>query len=257
MYQKLMKHRDILQKQIQELKLRLGQYPEGYLLCSKNGKHSQNFHVQNHVKTYIPAKNRGFAEKLAEKKYISAHLDDLIHERNAVDAFLSHYDHYTSRTDRLLSNPAYQKLIFASLKPVSLELAQWSSGDYEKNPSHPENLRHPCTSGHIVRSKSEVLIDQCLFIHQIPFRYECALKLGEVTIYPDFTIRHPKSGKFYYWEHFGMMDSPSYSQNAFQRLQIYSANGYIPTINLITSYETQQYPLTTDTIEAIVQYYFL
>lgn len=83
-----------------------------------------------------------------------------------------------------------------------------------ENPVHPEHLKHPCLSGHLVRSKSELLIDQALFTHQIPFRYECALKLNDLTLYPDFTIRHPETGQFFYWEHFGMMDSPTYSQNA-------------------------------------------
>ena len=128
---------------------------------------------------------------------------------------------------------------------------------YEKNQSHPNALRHNCISGNVVRSKSEVLIDHALFTHQIPFRYECALKLGEITIYPDFTIRHPKTGKFYYWEHFGIMDSVSYSQNAYQKLQLYTSNGYIPTINLITTFETNEYPLSMETIENVISHYFL
>jgi len=60
------------------------------------------------------------------------------------------------------------------------------------------------------RYKSEVFIDMALFTNNIPFRYECALELGHSTLYPDFTIRHPKTGEICYWEHFGLMDDPSY-----------------------------------------------
>ena len=205
----------------------------------------------------IPRKNLDFARKLAHKKLLTAQLEDLLHEENAVNDFLKHYQNHISKTEKLLSKPAYQELIFSSFHPASYKLAEWASSSYEHNSSHPEQLRHPCFSGHMVRSKSEVLIDQSLFTHQIPFRYEYALKLGDLTFFPDFTIRHPQSGEYFYWEHFGLMDHPAYSQNAFQKLQIYSAHGYIPTINLITTFETKEHPLNIETIENIIRQFFL
>ena len=62
-------------------------------------------------------------------------------------------------------------------------------------------------------------------------------------IYPDFTIRDPSSGKTYYWEHFGMMDQPSYAARTFSKLQLYTSFQIIPSIQLITTYETQEHPL--------------
>ena len=90
--------------------------------------------------------------------------------------------------------------------PIEKELAEWQSASYEKNPNHPENLKIQSISGNWVRSKSEALIDMILYVNKIPFRYECGLQLGSRLMYPDFTIRHPKTGEFYYWEHFGLMD---------------------------------------------------
>ena len=122
---------------------------------------------------------------------------------------------------------------------------------------HPEQLSHLSISGHILRSKSEVIIDTALFSNRIPFRYECALSLGFKTFFPDFTIRHPKTKDFFYWEHFGMMDSPAYSQNAFNKLQLYNAHGIIPTINLITTYETKDQPLNSQYVQHLIEHYFL
>lgn len=96
-----------------------------------------------------------------------------------------------------------------------------------------------------------------LYTNQIPFRYECALSLTSTTIYPDFTIRHPRTGETFYWEHFGMMGDPDYSQKAFHRMQLYNSNGIIPSIHLITTFETLEYPLNYETIEKIVKEYFL
>ena len=42
---------------------------------------------------------------------------------------------------------------------------------------------HKGSSGNYVRSKSESMIDMVLYIHKIPFRYECALILGETTLF--------------------------------------------------------------------------
>ena len=55
--------------------------------------------------------------------------------------------------------------------------------------------------GHSVRSKSELLIADALFYHGIRYEYEKELILSGRTIYPDFTIRHPQTGKIFYWEH--------------------------------------------------------
>lgn len=125
------------------------------------------------------------------------------------------------------------------------------------NPKHPEQLSIKTSSGHFVRSKSEALIDMALFSHRIPFRYECALTLGNNTFYPDFTIRHPKTGDTYYWEHFGLMDNSSYCRNVSLKLQQYSLNGIIPSIHLITTYETGEQPLNSELIEKIIDHYFL
>ena len=58
------------------------------------------------------------------------------------------------------------------------------------------------------------MIAMLLHLNAIPYRYECALSLGGVTLFPDFTIRHPGTGALYYWEHFGLMDDPAYAKNA-------------------------------------------
>lgn len=249
--------KQFLENQIRQLEQKLTSYPEGHLLCVNNGKYVKNIHSKDGTHTYIPKSNLSFAKALAEKKYLSASLEDLQKELTAINFYLKQYENYTSKTQQLLDNPAYRKMISASLLPLSDKLSEWANAPYEKNPSHPENLKHSCFSGHNVRSKSEVLIDQALFAHQIPFRYECALKLNDLNLYPDFTIRHPESGQYLYWEHFGMMDSPSYCQNAIQKLQLYFSHGFIPTVNLITTYETRDHPLTTEVVEKLIQDYLL
>lgn len=128
---------------------------------------------------------------------------------------------------------------------------------YEHNMLHPENLIYRTVSDITVRSKSEMMIAMCLHIHNIPFRYECALQLGDTTVYPDFTLRHPQTGKVFYWEHFGLMDNPAYIENTCSKIRLYASHGIVPGIHLITTYETKEFPLSTEAIEKLIEYYFL
>ena len=99
------------------------------------------------------------------------------------------------------------------------------------------------------------MIVKMLKQHQIPYRYECQLILDDIELYPDFIIRHPRTGEVFYWEHFGMVDKPEYVKIMISKLQIYIANNIFPGINLITTYETHDHPLTFEMIEMLISYY--
>ena len=166
--------------------------------------------------------------------------------------------HKSSKAEDLLVNkPGYQELLSSYFKPQSQEINDWLNAPFEQNPKYPGNKIHKTSSGNLVRSKSEALIDMILYTNKIPFRYECALRLGDYTIYPDYTIMHPKTGRIVYWEHFGRMDDPKYNKNVGERLQTYIDYGIIPSIDLITTFETLDRPLSTEEIEKIVNEYFL
>ena len=160
-------------------------------------------------------------------------------------------------SEHLLRNiQGFNELLSPYFQPVSQQLSEWQHAPYEQNPKYPEQLIHKTPSGHLVRSKSEAMIALYLHTQKIPFRYECALQLGESTLYPDFTIIHPDTGEMFYWEHFGMMDEPFYYQKAFPKLQLYASYGIIPSINLITTSETKKNPLGYEVIEKAIEHYF-
>ena len=121
----------------------------------------------------------------------------------------------------------------------------------------PKDLIHETLPNVFVRSKSEAIIYMSLLKHSIPFHYEEILSFGNSEFYPDFTIRHPKTGKYFYWEHFGKIDSKRYQRRTFSKLEDYASCGIYPTINLITTYETADHPLTFDKVERVIEEYFL
>ena len=258
LYQKALTKREQLEKQINSITQKLKSLPDGTIYCTENGPYTKWYQSLGSTQTYIPKKNRHLAEQLAYRKYLSLLQKDLIREKNALDFYLRHHLPRPWKSELLLSNnPEYQKLLSPHFKPASQQLYEWSISSYEQNPNYPEQLIHKTASGKYVRSKSESFIDMILYQNKIPFRYECALHLDSTTIYPDFTIRHPKTGETYYWEHFGRMDDSNYAFNTFNKLELYTSHGIIPTIHLITTYETKDHPLSIEQIEKRVHEYFL
>ena len=156
----------------------------------------------------------------------------------------------------LLEHPGYGQLLEKHFVPINEELLRWQNAPYEKSNKYEEDLIIKGTQGKMLRSKSEAIIDMMLYKNKIPFRYEEKLVLDDITLYPDFVIRHPATGEFYYWEHFGMMDEEDYMDHACDKIRLYCKNGIIPSLNLITTYETKRHPLSVEKVESIIQEYF-
>ena len=258
LYQRIQKEHLRLQEQICELQKKIKTMPEGKLICAKGKNGFRWYRSDGHKKRYISRKHRTLAEQLAYKKYLLLLEKELKQERRALEFYLDHHSDLPGKAKQMLvDHPGFQELLASYMLPESEELRTWVQAPYERNMKYSEHLLHKTASGCLVRSKSEAMIALFLHTHQIPFRYECALHLGETTVYPDFTIRHPYTGKIYYWEHFGRMDDPSYAKKTSTKLQMYISNGIIPSIQLITTYETLDTPLDMEVVENILQQYFL
>ena len=249
-YKKLDKESCAMEKQLQTL-------PSGKLICAQNGKYLKYYHSDGHTKTYIAKDKHHLAQQLAFKQYLLATLYDIKAEKRAIQFYLKHHKPLSTADTLLNTESAYFSLLEPYFTPLSQELADWTQAPYPQNEYHPEQRIHKSAFGQLVRSKSEAMIAMALCTYKIPFRYECALILGDHTVFPDFTIRHPQTGEVYYWEHFGLMDNPTYAKNACNKLSLYTAQNIIPTIQLITTFETKEHPLTTEIIKKQIEQYFL
>jgi len=232
--------------------------PEGKLLLCSNGKNKISWFKSNgSTKEYIKKKDIKFAQKLAYKSFLVTQLEKITHEMRAIKFYLDHHQEDSEPDQSIEKSSEFQKLLSVNFTPLNQELNQWMYAPYEKNKAYLEHLKHETCTGEYVRSKAEEAIYNCLCRHQIPFRYECELRLGDIVYHPDFTIRHPRTGEIYYWEHCGRMDKHNYVHKIFTRFETYADYGIIPSINLITTYETKDYPLSMKAIEKIVEEYFL
>lgn len=257
-YEKMQSEVYRLQVQIDDINAQLKRYPKGKLIYSRTGKYVKWYVSDGHKKTYIPKKRIDYIQKMAMKKYLTLLKDDLMKDKQLIESYLIAQNSAPRNAEQFLAEQSvFREILSPLFKPKSKELQDWMNEPYECNTKNQEHLVHKTSLGFCVRSKSEALIATFLHINQIPFRYECKVTLGKTWIYPDFLIRHPKTGEVYYWEHFGLMNDMKYCRQSASKLQLYSENGIIPTIHLITTYETKEKPLTTEMIQKIIDFYFL
>ena len=112
--------------------------------------------------------------------------------------------------------------------------------------------------GEAVRSKSEKIIADKLYMKGIPYVYEQPLYLkGYGYVVPDFKILNVRTRKEYYLEHFGMMDDSEYSRKALRKIETFQKNNIFPGDNLLMTFETSDGPLNTRILEELVKKYLV
>lgn len=90
-------------------------------------------------------------------------------------------------------------------------------------------LIHRSSRGILMRSKSEVIIDDLLSEAGIKAVYEQPYESKDGSIrYPDFTWQDAESRKYFYWEHCGMMNIPSYAHRWNEKLKWYKNQDILP-----------------------------
>lgn len=192
LYEYSCKKYPILKKEVRQLEEELKHLPEGDMYVCHNGKYKKYYMTDGKCSTYIPRKDYEMAKALAVGKYKRISLEEKAAELKLMEQITERLGKkQVKRKQMLAENSAYGELLSEAIKEHMK--SEWSNQVYEKNPNFKEHLVHRTLEGEFVRSKSEVIIANSLFLNHIPYRYECALQLGDVTLYPDFTIMHPQT----------------------------------------------------------------
>ena len=257
-----------LQAILEEKEKQLKKQPRGHLRIAQRHGRNQFYHYTNSDSPkgcYIRQKNISFARSLAQKDYDSELIKIIQKEIAALQTFLNSTEQGYA-IQKLYENlcPARQALI----TPVTLTdkqyVSQWQNITWVGNPFKEDTQIYTTVRGESVRSKSEVLIADALTRHNIPYRYEYPVELrrtsnasSTVTFYPDFLCLNVRTRTEFYWEHFGRMDDPEYSNNAAGKLRLYTENGILAGRNFILTMETAASPLSTRQVENLIKEYLI
>jgi len=244
---KVRRELDSLKKKVPEgAKLRAVKHKNQYQYFMKLKGYGQNG-------KYISADDKKTAEILAQIEYDEKLIDILnkyihsykkLEEAGLYNPFELALNHMTCGK-RDLVNEHY----------VSDEkyVINWRNQEYDRMGFKEGFPEYYTRQGLRVRSKSEVIIADILDEYAVPFLYEKPLKLGTLTVHPDFTLLNMDNKKELYWEHFGMMDDIEYRNNAFIKIQRYEQNGFYQHSSLIWTFETISLPLSTRVIRKMIE----
>ena len=141
----------------------------------------------------------------------------------------------------------YRPFILSHLWREYTTVIDWYLGDFQQYTEHLEYRQFRIKLGYNVRSKSEVIAANRLHEEGILFHYEEILVAGDDE-FPDFFMMITVTEK-YAWEHFGAMDNEKYHSRQRVKIMDYLDHQWFPGINMITTYETKQHPLTEEQVD--------
>lgn len=143
----------------------------------------------------------------------------------------------------LLIEGADASLLYEYTRPESSETAGRNTnlfqGAIRENTDevpYAEHLIHRTLKGHMVRSKSELVIANMLCGMDIDYQYEQRLEGHQVrgTVRPDFLFADP-AGEPIVWEHLGMLARADYRESWGRKRSWYVQNGFVEGASLFTT----------------------
>lgn len=207
-------------------------------------------------KYYLRKEDMNKISRLAQKDFDSKVLAAAEKQEKCIAAFLKEYDEYALKGIYEKLSQERKKLIAADVVDDEEYARQWMSVEYEQGRFELGAGEYYTRRGERVRSKTEKIIADTLFMHGIPYRYEYPLHLKDgQTWRPDFIILNKRTREEYILEHFGMMDDPVYCANALGKLHIYMENGFFSGENLLITAESSGRPFNTKTLDILIDHY--
>ena len=260
--EKAKREKEFLESMIVQIEEDLKDAPDGTLIINKNRgriEYLQRLPDAGEIKErkiYISRENMGIAKMLAQKEYNIRLLKLLKLRTAAIERLTSKYPEQTIFDVYEMLDPEKQKLVTPIVLSDEQYAEEWMRVSYAGKAFKPDDTSSFYTEkGERVRSKSEVIIANALFHAGIPYRYECPLKLGGKTLYPDFRILKLSTRTEIIFEHFGMLDDPEYLDVFLKKLDFYAFNGLLPGRGLIYTQESSSHPLDTRVLQVIIDTY--
>ena len=248
--------------------------PQGRIRISQNGGHPEYYLVTERGSLrgkYLPHSQKTLTRQLAQKDYDARLIKLLQKEISALQNYMKQTSNGRAIPELYDSLcPARRSLITPAILTNEQYAARWQDVSWTGRP-FASDAPYICTArGERVRSKSEVIIADTLFRYNIPYRYEFPITLKRSnsadirrdfgrsnTLYPDFLCLNTRTRTEFYWEHFGLMDSTEYSNNAAGKLRLYTENGILAGRNLIITMETQTEPPSIKALEKLIEEFLL
>ncbi len=201
------------------------------------------------------------AEKYRNKKYITVTEEEI----SQLEKSLKHLSRFNSKSD---TEKVWENLpdqIRNLIEPVPLtdeEYARKWQNKKCRRKKTVEESPYITMKGEYVRSKSECIIADRLYMKGIPYHYEVNHTLVDAfgedyNVQPDFTVLNKRTRQEFIWEHLGKLGDDDYCRDNLSKINDYVRNGYMLGKNLILSFESLNSPLNALYVNTMIDQYLL
>lgn len=243
---------------MQQIVQRQASAPEGKLHLEKRNKKVVYYQAfdNNIPRKYLCQSQTSLISALAQKRYDQQAYNAIKARKEVMDKCITKLKEAEEKFNlsKIYDNfPSELKPLIKPIQSFDADYARrWQAVKHEKS-NYPMEVVFKTKRGENVRSKSELIIANKLFDAGIPYHYEAAFICNNRIIsYPDFLVLNPRTGKEYYWEHFGKMGDPVYLEQAICKIEKYARHGVTSGNKLIATFESAEHPMNTELIDNII-----
>ena len=277
----LTKELDELKLIAEESRIRLSASPSGLLrVAQKQGKYEYYLKEDDYAYSngrYLRKDEKDIAIAVAQRDYDMQVVKKAEERIKEIERFLDKYGNTSLKEIYTKMSLGRRELIGTNLidananpdtylVPDDVFVKQWLAVEYESkmfsDDDNDQVIEQAIITerGERVRSKSEKIIADKLYMLGIPYRYEYPILLegynGYFNAYPDFTILRMPDRQEVYFEHFGLMDEVDYVNTVMRKLDTYERNGIYLGVNLFFTHETSKRPLNTVALDRLLRELF-
>lgn len=249
---------EILVRILENRKRKLRLYPKGKLHVANRGKYKSYYcrkSPSDITGDYIKRSNMGLAYELAQKEYDTKLVSLIEEELNCIELTKNGYEKYGEISKNMGNgrDGLFDELLISEDEYVN----RWLNVQYKGKSFIDNDIEYYSSNGEKVRSKSEILIADALHKYKVPYRYEYPININGHLVYPDFTCLNIRGRREVIWEHFGLMDSPDYVNNMIFKINQYERKGYKIGKNFVCTFENSNNPLSTKSINRVIEEYLI
>ena len=252
-----------LTKVLNEAEKRMKTAPKGHLRISKKKNRVEYYFksdengVEHKNGRYLKKKEEDLAKKISQRDYDACVLKYATERLKVIETFLENYKKTSLEDLYEKTNPYRREIINPAVISDKEFVDRWQAVQYEGKQFTEPTQVIITEKGERVRSKSEKIIADKLYMLGIPYRYEYPILLdGNIKMYPDFTILRMPEREEVYLEHFGMMDDIDYVNTVFCKFNTYERNGIYLGVKLFVTQETSRNPLNTKALNQMLKELF-
>lgn len=254
-------------KKVQNLKAKveasLANAPEGKMRCEMAQERYPQYYIQKEpgigaCNQYLTKDKIGIASLYAQKEY-DTKVARVLDEKEKILKNLLNLKRNVEVKDVYNQLPMAKRILVNPYElPDEIFIDEWKAKLKGGQIGIPIDNGYNTESGELVRSKSEKMIADKLYMRGIPYVYEAVLVLdNNKHIYPDFTMLNVRTRRTFYLEHMGMMDDPEYCKGAIGKIEVYEKNQIYLGERLLVSMESSLKGINIKQIDSIIDRYLL